>query len=81
MKGLRGLRGVEEILDSVHKRLLYLTEYKQPDEQGYDHESDAVSETGDIKTPYAEHGIAEGFYKRGKWIQGDPEPQFFTSDG
>ena len=48
------LGGVEVIqLHSVHKRLLNLTEYKQPDEQGYEHESYTVSETGDIKTAYA----------------------------
>ena len=57
---IRRLEGVE-ILDRIHKRLLHLTEYKQPDEQGDDHESYAVSETGVIKTAYAEHGVAEGF--------------------
>lgn len=76
------LGGVEVIqLHSVHKSLLYLTEYNQPDEKGYDHESDAVPETGVIKTAYTEHGVAKGFYKWGKGIQGDPELQLITGDG
>ena len=76
------LGGVEVIqLHCIHKSLLYHTEYKQPDEEGYYHESDAVPKTSCIKTAYAEHGVAKGFYKWGKRIQGDPEPQFFTGDG
>lgn len=80
LKGLNGLGGGEEILDSIHKCLLYPTEYKQPYEQGYKHESYAVSKTGVIKTAYAEHSVAEGFYKWGKGVQGDPEPQLFAGD-
>jgi len=49
------------ILHSIHKSLLYLTEYEQTDEQGYNHESNAISETSIIKTTYAEHGVAECF--------------------
>ena len=66
--------GVEEILDCIHKSLLHLTEYKQANEQCYYRESNAVSKTGCIKTAYAEHGVAEGFYKWGEGIQSDPEP-------
>ena len=76
-----GWGGEVKQLHSVHKRLLYLTEYKQPNEQGYDHESDAVSETGIIKTAHAEHGVAEGFYEWGEGIQSDPEPQLVTGNG
>jgi hypothetical protein len=79
--GLEKLREVKFKLHSIHKCLLYLTKYKQPNKQGYDHESYAVSKTGVIKTAYTEHGIAEGFYEWGKGIQSDPEPQLITGDG
>ena len=61
-------------LDRIHKSLLNLAEYKQPDEQGYDHESYAVSKTAIVKTAYSKHSIAEGLYEWGKGIQVDPEP-------
>jgi len=51
--GWERFREVKFKLHCIHKRLLYLTEYKQPDEKGYYHESYAVSETGVIKTAYA----------------------------
>ena len=70
----RRLEGEVKQLHSIHKRLLNLTEYKQPDEQSYDHESYAVSKTAIIKTACAEHSIAEGFYEWGKGIQVDQEP-------
>ena len=47
------LSKLSQPLDSVHKSLLYLTEYEQPDEQCYYHETDAVSKTSRIKTTYS----------------------------